>query len=75
LLNLCYGPINPQFGHLYVLLNSRHFEQRQITISPQFGHENFVAILPGETILLHDVHIGIFISLDSLNIHTSEETS
>jgi len=27
-------------------------------ISPQFGHGNFVASVPGAIILWHDVHIG-----------------
>jgi len=28
-------------------------------ISPQLGHENFVASVPGAIVLWHDVHVGI----------------
>ena len=51
--------MNPHFGHLYFRLNCLHFEQRQIVISPQLGHENEIAFVPGGIILLHDVQIGI----------------
>jgi len=30
-----------------------------MTISPQLGHENFVASVPGAMIRWHDVHVGM----------------
>jgi hypothetical protein len=45
-----YGPVKPHFGQRYGLPNFRHLEQRQITISPQLGHENLVASVPGDII-------------------------
>jgi hypothetical protein len=46
---------------LYCLPNLRHREQRHIVISPQLGHMNLVASVPGEIILWQDVHVGIVI--------------
>jgi hypothetical protein len=44
---------------LYNLPNLRHREQRHIVISPQLGHWNLVASVPGEIILWQDVHVGM----------------
>jgi hypothetical protein len=46
---------------LYSLPNLRHREQRHIVISPQLGHWNLVASVPGEIILWQDVHVGMVI--------------
>jgi len=56
--SLVYGPSKPHLGHLYGLPNLRHRLHRHIIISPQFGHGNFVASVPGGIILWHDVHTG-----------------
>jgi hypothetical protein len=53
--------VNPHFGHLYCLPNLRHREQRHIVISPQLGHWNLVASVPGDIILWQDVHVGMVI--------------
>jgi hypothetical protein len=42
-----YGPEKPHLGHLYGLPNLRHLPSRLIWISPQFGHGNLVASVPG----------------------------
>jgi hypothetical protein len=39
--------MNPHFGHLYGRPNFLHLPHRLICISPQFGHRNFVASVPG----------------------------
>ena len=39
--------MKPHLGHLYMRPNFLHLPQRLIWISPQFGHRNFVASLPG----------------------------
>ena len=55
---LFYGPSKPHLGHLYGLPNLRHLEHRHIVISPQLGHGNFVASVPGDIMRWHDVHVG-----------------
>jgi hypothetical protein len=52
-----YGPTKPHFGHLYWRPNLRHFVQRLIKISPQFGQRNFVASVPGGIGLPQLVHV------------------
>jgi hypothetical protein len=39
--------VKPHLGHLYERPNFRHFPQRLIWISPQFGQRNFVDSVPG----------------------------
>jgi len=60
--------VKPHFGHLYWRLNCRHLEQRHIVTSPQFGHGNEIAFVPGGIILLHEVQMGIATLL--LNLRT-----
>jgi len=65
--------VNPHLGHRYDLPKLRHFEQRQMVISPQLGHRNLVASNLGVIILLHEVHVGMIAVALSLNIYTSDE--
>jgi len=66
-----YGPVNPHFGQRYGLPNFRHFEQRHMIISPQFGHGNFVASVVGPMILWHDVHVGMVVVVCSVTVDSS----
>lgn len=45
-----------------------------MTISPQLGHENFVASSPGGMIRLQEVHVGIEIAGFSLIGEASKES-
>ncbi len=65
-MNVLYGPVNPHFGHRYVLPNCRHLAHRQISISPQLGQLVFVASSPGGIVRLHDMHLGITMLILSL---------
>jgi len=53
-----YGPVKPHFGQRYDLPNFRHLEHRQMVISPQLGHRNFVASVLGAMIRWHELHMG-----------------
>jgi len=53
--------MKPHFGHLYGRPNLRHFPQRLIWISPQFGQRNFVASTAGGIGLRQLVHADIVI--------------
>jgi hypothetical protein len=63
--------VNPHFGQRYGLPNFRHFEQRHMIISPQFGHGNFVASVVGAMILWHDVHVGMVVVVCSVTVDSS----
>jgi len=49
--------VKPHLGHLYTRPNCLHLPQRFICISPQFGHRNFVASVPGGIGLPQLVHV------------------
>jgi hypothetical protein len=53
--------MKPHFGHLYGRPNLRHFPQRLIWISPQFGQRNFVASTAGGIGLPQLVHADMVI--------------
>ncbi|MEM1515771.1 MAG: hypothetical protein QXH24_06995 [Candidatus Bathyarchaeia archaeon] len=40
-------------------------------MSPQFGHGKETAFVPGDIILLHEVHIGIEALLLNLSLHSN----
>jgi len=44
-----------------------------MTISPQFGHENLVASVPGDMIRWHEVHVGMATVVVVLSLITAPQ--
>jgi hypothetical protein len=59
--------MKPHLGHLYGRPNLRHFPQRFIWISPQFGQKNLVASAPGAIGLPQLVHV-VSVSVCGLSV-------
>jgi hypothetical protein len=55
---IAYGPSKPQLEQRYLRENFLHFSHLHISTWAQLGQWNFVALSPGFTGLLHEVHSG-----------------
>jgi len=72
-MRIAYGPSKPQLEQRYLRENFLHFSHLHMRTWWQLGQRNLVALSPGFTGLLHEVHRGSDMVVCDISVEAPHE--